>query len=530
MIPSNAQRARGKDKQIRISGNRAKTGCVTCKVRRVKCDEVKPNCKRCTNTGRKCDGYEQTSQPLDYNDAQHIGRPDRQLSPFPRKDHSAWEYYYHRGRHDIAGCFGSTFWAGLIMQMSQSQSAVHDAIVSISIMHEAIARRASDRQRGSLGGRPDVFYTTALSKYNKAVRTLNLDISSRKTGVAFLTLVCCILFVTFEMLNSEHDMAARHIESGLELIAIELEQARQQQSSGTDLQTPVKSLELSMTSTLAPIYNRLLVSLYFSGRPTKLLGSAPTPALCALPVAPKSFSEARQGLMKLTTGILKFIHNASDQRYFGSADGSLLEAQAEWMQSLRVWTDTLVAMTETLGLLNREQNMSMLLLFGQSLTVMILLSTCLVAGETAFDAHFSQFQRILDVCGAYMELQASTTGTSEQVPTFTLDMGIIPQLYFVATKCRHPVQRQSAIGLLAGYSCKEGMWDPTLYLGLARRVAEIEEASSAHPGRDLPPEHGRLWSATVKPSRRASRPVFRFSYKPVEMGGRGLTWEESTKS
>ena len=36
---------------------KVKTGCITCKIRRKKCDETKPACLRCTKTGRKCDGY-----------------------------------------------------------------------------------------------------------------------------------------------------------------------------------------------------------------------------------------------------------------------------------------------------------------------------------------------------------------------------------------------------------------------------------------------------------------------------------------
>ncbi|KAJ9486494.1 hypothetical protein VN97_g6839 [Penicillium thymicola] len=30
---------------------------MTCKIRRVKCDEEKPHCRRCISTGRQCDGY-----------------------------------------------------------------------------------------------------------------------------------------------------------------------------------------------------------------------------------------------------------------------------------------------------------------------------------------------------------------------------------------------------------------------------------------------------------------------------------------
>lgn len=36
---------------------RVRTGCWTCKKRRRKCDEAKPNCKNCVSTGRECEGY-----------------------------------------------------------------------------------------------------------------------------------------------------------------------------------------------------------------------------------------------------------------------------------------------------------------------------------------------------------------------------------------------------------------------------------------------------------------------------------------
>lgn len=36
---------------------RAATGCLTCRIRKVKCDEAKPSCTKCISTGRTCDGY-----------------------------------------------------------------------------------------------------------------------------------------------------------------------------------------------------------------------------------------------------------------------------------------------------------------------------------------------------------------------------------------------------------------------------------------------------------------------------------------
>src|ERR1700761_9327607 len=36
---------------------KSKTGCKTCKIRRVRCGEERPACRRCVATGRVCDGY-----------------------------------------------------------------------------------------------------------------------------------------------------------------------------------------------------------------------------------------------------------------------------------------------------------------------------------------------------------------------------------------------------------------------------------------------------------------------------------------
>ena len=35
----------------------SKFGCVTCKIRKIKCDEGRPHCRKCIETRRRCDGY-----------------------------------------------------------------------------------------------------------------------------------------------------------------------------------------------------------------------------------------------------------------------------------------------------------------------------------------------------------------------------------------------------------------------------------------------------------------------------------------
>ena len=89
-----------KSKKTRKSHPKVKSGCVTCKyvygpnrniysaadqncrIRRKKCDETRPNCKRCTDTGRKCDGY-------DHNSSRRKNPPKTQLPTPPNSNPSS---------------------------------------------------------------------------------------------------------------------------------------------------------------------------------------------------------------------------------------------------------------------------------------------------------------------------------------------------------------------------------------------------------------------------------------------------------
>ncbi|KAI1361925.1 hypothetical protein F5Y08DRAFT_313400 [Xylaria arbuscula] len=80
----------------RATHAKARTGCLTCKRRRVKCDEAKPHCTRCVKSGHTCAGYEESrtgsgaarkcADPADHDAAQSRGsrsrHPDR-CAPAP---------------------------------------------------------------------------------------------------------------------------------------------------------------------------------------------------------------------------------------------------------------------------------------------------------------------------------------------------------------------------------------------------------------------------------------------------------------
>ncbi|KAN0114645.1 hypothetical protein V8E51_004189 [Hyaloscypha variabilis] len=69
--PSPDHAKRPKPKRSRKGVPKSKTGCITCRIRRLKCDETKPACTRCATTQRACN----------YLDSSHI---QPQPPPKPR--------------------------------------------------------------------------------------------------------------------------------------------------------------------------------------------------------------------------------------------------------------------------------------------------------------------------------------------------------------------------------------------------------------------------------------------------------------
>jgi hypothetical protein len=75
--PSPATDAASRAPQRISTGKRSKTGCMTCRRHKKKCDEAKPECNRCIIWCFQCEGYGERSVPAPNEPSQAIHR----LSP-----------------------------------------------------------------------------------------------------------------------------------------------------------------------------------------------------------------------------------------------------------------------------------------------------------------------------------------------------------------------------------------------------------------------------------------------------------------
>ncbi|KAJ3492653.1 hypothetical protein NLG97_g5246 [Lecanicillium saksenae] len=110
---------------------KTKTGCKTCRIRRVKCDEGRPACKKCISTGRTCDGYETPAAPsgsppsLSTDQLMRLlDQPAHASGPIyggsSRAEKEAFFRFYNLTVKQVAGKTDTMFWKINLPQLSQA--------------------------------------------------------------------------------------------------------------------------------------------------------------------------------------------------------------------------------------------------------------------------------------------------------------------------------------------------------------------------------------------------------------------------
>ena len=173
-----------------IEKKRRKTGCLTCRTRRVKCDEGKPSCERCQTANIECAGYAK-KRNLHVRNAQQsppeasqslgvsplpITSPSHQAvhpsfrddglplvalpvnpNPFQRphsraRDVLGYHQYLYRTLSLLFPPKNFHFWRDFLCESAWETEWVFDAIVALGTMHRSTLLLSqlddNDRHRG----------------------------------------------------------------------------------------------------------------------------------------------------------------------------------------------------------------------------------------------------------------------------------------------------------------------------------------------------------------------------------------------
>ncbi|MCJ1405782.1 hypothetical protein MMC11_009012 [Xylographa trunciseda] len=204
---------------------KVKTGCATCRTRKVKCDENKPFCQRCVDTGRTCDGYESpfrffTNQSINNAHAGGINSgvglqpiPPTLTEIAPQDIDLLNRYFSTKTMFDVKlGCDEE---ARQVLQASLTNPPIRHAVLSLRALREDL--ETSGDVPASIAQQTQS-YDYGLQQYCMALGGLASNLSSPGSNGLKSALLCCQIFISIEQVRGNYAAMAQHIIRGLRIM------------------------------------------------------------------------------------------------------------------------------------------------------------------------------------------------------------------------------------------------------------------------------------------------------------------------
>ncbi|PYI29913.1 hypothetical protein BP00DRAFT_496266 [Aspergillus indologenus CBS 114.80] len=438
-------------------------------IRRVKCGQEKPNCVRCSSTGRKCEYVKAVAGTFSSASPPSATALDHPLAFAPNtvwRERRAFAYYFERVALFVGGDLDVEFWGTFVPQLCQGEPAVWDAIISISALFETHERPTSlvsvqpiDQPQGD-----------ALAWYSRSVSAIRQRIERGQIDI-FVGLITCVLFICIETLQGREKEALQLFAQGLQLI----QALRAQVSSG--MIPPSKAVLLE--DVIVPIFIRLGV-IAFSDSASRMgcLLRARTPVWSA---EFGSLRCAREALTNLGAETMLFerqcLAELSQVDCFHVSE-RLLHTQAVFFERLQEWDVAFKRLLDSLhdkGPLSQHQVVNSALLIAYHKTTIILANICVSSLQTMADRCLEDFQIIIDQCGLALDASRRSDGTQ---PPFTFDLGVGLPLWFTSLRCREPRIRRAAVELLRRAPPVMGFYRSTAAVSFAENIIMLEEGNA----------------------------------------------------
>ncbi|KAE8329421.1 hypothetical protein BDV39DRAFT_171844 [Aspergillus sergii] len=465
-----------------IKPMKSRLGCKTCKIRKVKCGEEKPNCVRCTSTGRKCE-YAGTSAGTFSSTPSTISIQDYPLSSLPNtvwRERRAFAYYFQQAALSIGGGLDVDFWRTIVPQVCRSEPGVWDAIIALSDLFESPGEHAlppNQKHRDALG-----WYSRSVSAIRQRIERGGMDI--------FVGLISCILFISIEAIQGNEQEALQLYSQGVHLIRT----LRSQIACGVVSTTHASLLE----DAIVPIFVRLgTVALTIAHLPVSglLLDNDPVPVQEFV-----SLKSAREAIARLSTEIQLFERTCIEYRHESRASymhPEFVDRQKVLSAKLKNWHTAFTILIQGLhtkdGLSPQQIGTGALLLTHYEMSFVIL-ATCISSSHMIYDAYIPNFQNIVEQAEITINALARSDGTQ---PPFTFEISVGFPLWFTCLRCREPKIRRMALALFRRGPQAQAFFNSAGVAVLGERVILLEEALAirANQGKTQPLTHDSLETA-----------------------------------
>lgn len=385
----------------------------------------------------------------------------------------------------------ANFWTKVVLKAGQQEPLVRNAIIALGALHEDYQIRSGkyDAQLNE-----DRAYQDVTLLYGKALRQLNQRLNEPSKENAKIAIICSILFACFEVLRRNNMAAVVHYQQGMRELMRQmslpiadrsengtLTTYPNQQSSVTVRFREIPEDELDDMMRVFARYD--IQACTFSKDVAEPLGtdvSTPRSVPVDLTVA-----QVRTHLDNLLICVYQLVK--SDLRMYRYWNIAAVPAQWQRRRSdaIATFEDWLAAVesffAKTDVTLNPYEEKSLLGLRLQIRIAIIMLKMSIDhKPETCYDAFKSDFDdmvtRVEKLFGSLALVDAKPLDI--ETVDFSMELGLIHPLFFIAAKCRDWNVRRRAVALLRKAG-KEGVWEGPIMAVLAQKIMRLEEQGIA---------------------------------------------------
>ncbi|KAF5627811.1 transcriptional regulatory [Fusarium tjaetaba] len=438
--------ARSKQRFYRLSKPKVRSGCLTCKTRRVKCDEGKPACARCIRGDFVCDGYETQPPKLEIvpvSPTQVVPVKFLPLAPstLPGLDGHSVPYldaFRYHVAPELSGSFYMDFCEGTILTGVHQDDSIRQLVLALGALTLAIADDARDTKQSIVQAKPSPLkvwgpssiknrnHAASLKHYLKGVQGLRERLKLDPAHVSVRTMtVMTILMALFEILQGNH----RSVDSILKSVTALLNEHLAQQRSTEG-------------------------------------------------------SQAHDVVALKDPEFIKSFH----------LRGRILYKQAlSWREVIRAYLKSD---------LDEDHLHRLKLLEIHCIISEIHLDCILIPCDLSYDRYEETFKALLDDCTAWLKQQVRN-GVPRHI---TLGEGILLPLSGIARLCRVHDVRMEALYLIQSVTWQEGAWDPQ-FLALGELGTVVMEERGREESGFIPASSRWLWVSNVDGEKEEDGPL-----------------------
>ncbi|KAL7625275.1 hypothetical protein AAE478_004491 [Parahypoxylon ruwenzoriense] len=456
----------------RANHAKVRTGCATCKSRKVKCDERKPFCGRCEKsgyedpstkrgkdaplasiTGKRSAGCPvqrlKSLKPRIIEETQqfpvHLLMPSS-LSPAYLNDRDA--PFFERLRYqivmDISIWCGANYSRHILSEIMQDDCIRHAAL-ALSAMVQAV-ERSPNPSSGTLTKCREG--QVALYHYMKAISLCRKQVVGGITSQTVRSnLTSTFFFAMIEILQGNISTVDQIMMNGTILMrnAMKLKTSSGSPMVIWDQQlTDIKAGfdKLTIMWGLCPFFHsqRLIYSTSMWSDQTQI-PNHDAPMVVVRGYWTRFLNDLGLFMMSVRCGVVitpEFM-------------GTVVSQKSKFLKLVRQWMSVLDV------LMDRERNTSAIYplstMKASCLSALVFLSCFLDETDVSYDLHLQSFLEILQICQKFIP---------EKPPThvrFSLDIDIFPIVSFTITKCRDQKTRQRALKIFNDITYRQAFWN-----------------------------------------------------------------------